>query len=358
MRIREIVFRDFRSFRGEKRISFVDPLTDTVRPMTVIAGTNGSGKTTILDSIEALLKLVMGSEEKLIHEAMQSGLIWLELELFAPDRLHTANAIPSESQHILAGRGDLVSAKLRENGLTMVLARYSGSVNVPLVTPFLVEELYDAVTKMYEDESKLYGGLLYLPYDRQMGVAKGGPIQQPPPPKGPASLWITRLSPSDYWEGGLEQFWVWQNYLDLERGERRANLGRFVSTVERILGEGRPITVRDGRVTVPVAWKQNGNTHLVRLDQLPSGEQQVLLLFGELARRRRPGAVIAIDEPEKSLHPSLQRLVVHQLRRIAQEWDAQVILATHSLEILRSVHESEIIFLDQLAEPEAERVAS
>ena len=86
----------------------------------------------------------------------------------------------------------------------------------------------------------------------------------------------------------------------------------------------------------------------VRLDQLPSGEQQCLLLFGELARRRRPGAVIAIDEPEISLHPTLQRLVAHRLREFAREWDAQVILATHSLKVLRAVHESERINLDQL----------
>ena len=74
----------------------------------------------------------------------------------------------------------------------------------------------------------------------------------------------------------------------------------------------------------------------------------MLLLFGELARRRRKGAVLAIDEPEISLHPTLQRQVVHQLRQFAREWDMQVILATHSLEVLRAVHESERILLDQL----------
>jgi predicted ATPase len=74
----------------------------------------------------------------------------------------------------------------------------------------------------------------------------------------------------------------------------------------------------------------------------------VLLLFGELARRRRKGAVLMIDEPEISLHPTLQRQVVHQLRQFAREWDMQVILATHSLEVLRAVHESERILLDQL----------
>ena len=32
MRIREIVFNNVRSFRGERRISFVDPDTNQVRP--------------------------------------------------------------------------------------------------------------------------------------------------------------------------------------------------------------------------------------------------------------------------------------------------------------------------------------
>ncbi len=42
MRVPEIIFRDFRNSRGEQRISFVDPLTDQARPITVIAGTNGT----------------------------------------------------------------------------------------------------------------------------------------------------------------------------------------------------------------------------------------------------------------------------------------------------------------------------
>jgi hypothetical protein len=191
--------------------------------------------------------------------------------------------------------------------------------------------------------------MLYLPHDRYIARINGGPIQQPPQEQ-PAELWAFRFSSNDQWEGSLEQFWVWQNYLDLEQSVPNRNLKPFVTTLEGIFGEDRAITIRGGRALIPAPWRNNGDVPLVRLDQLPSGEQQVMLLFGELARRRRPGVVIAIDEPELSLHPSLQRLVVHQLRRIARDWDAQVILATHSLEILHSVHQSEIVFLDQLAE--------
>ena len=98
--------------------------------------------------------------------------------------------------------------------------------------------------------------------------------------------------------------------------------------------------------SVPVHWQEEGERPLVRLDQLPSGEQQVLLLFGELARRRRPGAVIMIDEIENSLHPTLQRLVLGNLERLAREWDAQVIVTTHSAEVINWVRGSAFINLD------------
>jgi len=195
----------------------------------------------------------------------------------------------------------------------------------------------------------MQGGLLYFPSDRQLGPSVRGPVE--PPPDKPE--WLFRYSTPKGWKGSLEQLWVWQNYLDLEEGRgERAHLKSFVETVENILGPDRRITVREGRVRVPVGWiNGNGERPQVSLDQLPSGERHVLLLFGELARRRRPGAIILIDEPELSLHPTLQRLVVHRLREFAREWDSQVILATHSMEILRAAHESERVILDQLDAP-------
>jgi predicted ATP-dependent endonuclease of OLD family len=93
-------------------------------------------------------------------------------------------------------------------------------------------------------------------------------------------------------------------------------------------------------------YKIDGEEVSVLLNSLPSGEQQVLLLLGELTRRRRQGAVIAIDEVEDSLHPTLQRLVMWNLNRLAREWDAQVIVTTHSLEIINTVRGGAFLNLD------------
>ena len=119
--------------------------------------------------------------------------------------------------------------------------------------------------------------------------------------------------------------------------------------MENVLGPNRKITIRNGRALVPAPWQNgNGDAIYVRLDQLPSGEQQVLLLFGELARRLRPGVVIAIDEIENSLHPTLQRLVIANLMKIARAWDAQIILTTHSIEVINAVRGNALILLDDL----------
>ena len=354
MRIREISFHNFRSFRGWRRISFVDPLTDASMPISVLAGTNGTGKTTILDAIEALLAFALDPDRPrdLIREAMETGLIHLTVEVDLPVTDRGTTALPGllpSVLHIAVGRRDLAPGKPEREWSNLVCWLVQRGKQGP---PFrrqsrLGKQLREQVSAMLQGETPLAGGLLYFPHDRRLTVTdKGGPIEPPPEQRS----WLFHHTASDKWPGSLEQLWVWQNYLDLERGaQERPSLQPFVEAVETILGPGRSIQVSEGRALIRPAWRDGeADGEWLRLNQLPSGEQQVLLLFGELARRRRKGAVLMIDEPEISLHPTLQRLVVHQLRQFARTWDMQVILATHSLEVLRAVHESERIVLDQL----------
>ena len=354
MRIREIIFHDFRSFRGQRRISFVDPLTDAVMPISVLAGTNGTGKTTILESVEALLAFALDPDQPrdLVREAMESGLIHMTVEVDLPTANGQNAALPGllpSLLHIAVGRKDLVHGNPEREWPNLVCWLVQrGKQGPPLRRQSrMAKQLREQVSGMLQDQTPLEGGLLYFPHNRWLAVSdRGGAIEPPPEQRS----WLFHHTASDKWPGSLEQLWVWQNYLDLERGAQgRPALQPFVETVEAILGADRTIQVSEGRALIKPAWRDSErNEGWLRLNQLPSGEQQVLLLFGELARRRRQGAVLAIDEPEISLHPTLQRQVVHQLRQFARAWDMQVILATHSLEVLRAVHESERILLDQL----------
>ncbi len=348
MRIREILFHNFRSFRGERRISFVDPVTDTVRPVTVLAGSNGSGKTTIFEAIEALLSftLNLSSSNELISEAQQTGLILLTLEFDQHEMFELGEDEPDRNDaslkkmYIGVGRSEFASS--------MPETAYFKSDTKRKASNAQIEQFRRMVSRQQESESKLHGGLLFFPHDRRIAKSRSGGAIEPPKD---TPRWLFRFTSSDKWKGSLEQLWVWQDYLDLGKSRlepsSQDNLKLFVESVEEVLGNDRRITTSEGRVLVPVGWQdEHGKSPQVRLDQLPSGEQQVLLLFGELARRRRPGAVIAIDEIENSLHPTLQRLAIWNLSRLAREWEAQVIVTTHSLEVINSVRGGAFINLD------------
>ena len=67
--------------------------------------------------------------------------------------------------------------------------------------------------------------------------------------------------------------------------------------------------------------------------QLSSGEYQLLFLMIAALTTRRKGTVLAIDEPELSMHPSWQRKLVRSLVRCASGAAPQIILATHSPDV-------------------------
>ncbi len=60
----------------------------------------------------------------------------------------------------------------------------------------------------------------------------------------------------------------------------------------------------------------------------------------------RDASVLLLDEPDAHLHSSLQRVVVEVLDGISRERDMQVLLATHSKEIINFVDPSRLILVD------------
>jgi predicted ATPase len=161
MRIREITFHNFRSFRGEKRISFVDPLTDSVRPMTVIAGTNGAGKSTVLDTSWALLRLIVGLEEPIIFEALRAGLVSTLLELSPPDLLRSGSNEDSDQLYIMAGQRSLARQSVlykQSNGFGRLSQAEANAPTYNLDSK-LAEALRSAVWLMYQDPAKLHYAL-------------------------------------------------------------------------------------------------------------------------------------------------------------------------------------------------------
>ena len=72
----------------------------------------------------------------------------------------------------------------------------------------------------------------------------------------------------------------------------------------------------------------------LRLQDLSSGEQQEVVMLYELLFRVEPNTLVLIDEPELSLHVVWQQEFLNDLEKIVAEQEIQVIIATHSPQII------------------------
>lgn len=350
MKIREVRIQNFRNFGPALRtISFVDPLTAQARPLSVLVGSNGCGKTTVLQTIEGLLRFaVEGDSAGAFCDALrEAGFADVDLEFGAV-------ALMPNGIKVALGRRDKVTFDHKSTyGYSDIVKLVPGTTKgAPFVRDSGRGKLVTWVNDMTLGRWALTDGLLFFPHQRWIEHEQKGAIGEPPA----SQPWIFRFEPAKGWEGSLSQLWVWQNYLDLEEArEGRPNLAPFVEAIETILGGDRRVVIRQGRVRI-----EHPTRGSVELHQLPSGEQQVLTLFGEIIRRLRPGAVLMIDEVEISLHPALQRAVLFHLRALARAHDLQIILTTHSMEIVSAVAPEELINLDDmvLAEQAAAREAA
>lgn len=347
MKIRELRLRYFRNV-GEtlRTISFADEATGLVRPLTVLVGSNGSGKSSVFEVIEGLLRVPFGGATKhpILQELRERG--------YGALRLEFSEAVPKElANGVWLAVGHEDSTPEGHDALSPRISYIGQGVLAGAGTHDAVDgqlAFADWVGKMAHGHEPLVAGLLHFPHNRWIDHRQRGAIE--PPSEHPQ--WLFRFEPTSQWSGSLSQLWVWQNYLDLEQqAEGRPRLAPFVQVIEEILGEGQHIRIREGQVRI--VRPRMGDE--VEPHQLPSGQQQILTLFGELARRLRPGAVVFIDEIELSLHPALQRAVLSYLRRLAREYDLQIVVTTHSMEIIANVAEHEVVNLDDMVLEERAR---
>lgn len=87
---------------------------------------------------------------------------------------------------------------------------------------------------------------------------------------------------------------------------------------------------------------KNKTTTDLNLEDLSTGERQILSNILQLYIWGGMSGIILIDEPEFSLHPTWQNLITKVYQRYADEHNCQIILATHSPQIIGSVKPEQI----------------
>jgi ABC-type ATPase involved in cell division len=97
---------------------------------------------------------------------------------------------------------------------------------------------------------------------------------------------------------------------------------------------GKRFTIKQVEVDKEAGFRIKYKDRIVPLERLSSGEQHQLVLFFELLFELRSNALILIDEPELSLHVSWQKQFISDLKSIIKLSTFDVILATHSPQLV------------------------
>lgn len=91
---------------------------------------------------------------------------------------------------------------------------------------------------------------------------------------------------------------------------------------------------------------RNTITDKIPIESLSTGEKEIIMKAFYLKMFCPKNSVILIDEPEKSLHPKWQQLILDVYKDIAESSNSQFIIATHSPHIIASVKPENLFLLN------------
>jgi predicted ATPase len=111
-----------------------------------------------------------------------------------------------------------------------------------------------------------------------------------------------------------EQFDDCLRFVNLALGHRDKRITGFGANGRLVVEGGAP----------------SGATYQHSIEELSSGEKQMLLMVGFSSAFLRPGGLLMIDEPDLHIHVSMVSQLMETLVLIAEQRTAQLIVASHS----------------------------
>lgn len=93
-----------------------------------------------------------------------------------------------------------------------------------------------------------------------------------------------------------------------------------------------------------LVFNQEGSE--IALEQLSSGEKQLLLILLKVFLMEKKPGILFMDEPEISLHVSWQQQLIEAIRKLNNQ--CQIILTTHSPSIFAKGWMNELVFMEDL----------
>ena len=319
MRVRELSVRNYRVFGEQAPFVFSDRVT-------VIAGVNGKGKTTIMDALALLASRLL----PLISPA-RSG-----YRTMGPSEIHGEEPNADLAMKVNCV-GTPIEFSLRYSRETRKLRRNT----IPEAVRNRVKMAYGDPNRA-DDQAPL---AVYYTTDRAgFRLPKGLPTSLP---RDQALAYVRALRSRmvDY-RDFMARYRMWAG------DEAHARSVAAFGTALAVFLEGfSQLRIEESPLRLTVAK----GTQQLSLDQLSDGERSLLAIVADLVRRMslanpaienplQGAAVVLIDEIELHLHPTWQRTVVEKFRTTFP--NVPFIATTHSPFVIQSLRPGELINLD------------
>jgi len=322
---------------AEAEIQFAPP-DGQPRDVVVLAGPNGCGKTTVVELVAALMEMLHPAYkrtrpghilDRTEYAQLNLRVDGTELALFyghLPDTAtlpteHFGREIRGQGQPRKVVGGELAEA-LQEN-----IRRQE---RIPLEFPAEAEQ-----PLLLPNPSFPLPSVLYFPYHRQLLPVEGRQVQR----EDTFYQWVYRYEVGRSFGGSLESYLVWLDYAD------PTNFQRVREFVNRLALVGKTVDRVNRKALKTMVRLPDGTSH--HLEELSSGEQNLLILLLEIRRRLLPGSLVLIDEIENSLHPAFQSHLVQTLRRLQVATPFQLVVTTHAPEMVEMLGEEATLRLGE-----------
>ncbi|WP_080494598.1 AAA family ATPase [Burkholderia ubonensis] len=310
----------------------------------LMMGPNGAGKTTALDAIYCAMNLLdardhpkfgMDSIDRdggglqldalvALDDGVRSKLYVLSIVGGRPGLLRTL----TQEELGVAGAEKQITLFYKERLVSPGIERSPESDPEAIAFAEAIWERRGEAPQALFETANGYPTVLYFPSDRG--------IRRPPdqvravaPPQGLGYHPAHRFDADGAsWESSIDNLFVWFAWLDDGREDLCRELvnGLIFRNAKRLGRVDRP------SLSVPVQVDEK--TH--RLDQLSSGERQLVQFVVRVASHMTGSSIILIDETEQHLHLVMRRRLINIIKQWAKDYEGlSFVMTSHQADSMR-----------------------
>lgn len=339
MKIKYIYTKDFGPLEDWHE-DLTDDWTGETHDYVLISGPNGSGKSMLLRLIAALWEAVglcldgrkstyVWSKYYTLVKRGAGAIILEELFADAPKQIGLFSGSQEYYTQLSRMHPDVVwigvsynDKNFSERGLNLTKPR------IHLPDEPWIQKWRDARQRMLvsQDFSEA-PNMLYLDAEARRWVAPRRRVGQFLSDQT-EKRWLTTYEVSEDWEGQIENQLINIKLVDTEKfNDIVQDLNQF------FIGKEIDPTMRpEDQNRLRIQFKNNPR-RWHRLDELSSGERQVLIILFTVSRWLENGGIVLIDEPDLHLHPSLIASMLGALEKIVKKRNGQLIITSHTAEV-------------------------